>query len=113
MDVTRTIREKMSFRGEAEESLRSFAALRMTIHFCLLYVLSDAGVAKLVDALDLGSSEATRGGSNPSSRTIRGAGITKSPGGAFRAKNAKPLLRRGKVQYLLGNRIEPCQNRHK
>ena len=29
-----------------------------------------AGVAELVDALDLGSSDASRGGSNPSARTI-------------------------------------------
>ena len=28
-----------------------------------------AGVAELVDALDLGSSDASRGGSNPSART--------------------------------------------
>ena len=32
--------------------------------------LSHAGVAELVDALDLGSSGATRGGSSPSTRTI-------------------------------------------
>ena len=29
-----------------------------------------AGVAKLVDALDLGSSDESRGGSNPSARTV-------------------------------------------
>ena len=32
-------------------------------------VTSSAGVAELVDALDLGSSGASRGGSNPSART--------------------------------------------
>jgi hypothetical protein len=31
-----------------------------------------AGVVKLVDTLDLGSSAARRGGSSPSTRTIRG-----------------------------------------
>ena len=31
--------------------------------------LPDAGVAELVDALDLGSSDASRGGSSPSART--------------------------------------------
>tara|TARA_Y100001949_G_C15848888_1_gene269679 strand:- start:283 stop:393 length:111 start_codon:yes stop_codon:yes gene_type:complete len=30
-----------------------------------------AGVAELVDALDLGSSDANRGGSTPSARTIK------------------------------------------
>ena len=31
----------------------------------------DAGVAELADALDLGSSDASRGGSSPSARTIK------------------------------------------
>jgi hypothetical protein len=31
--------------------------------------LQDAGVAELVDALDLGSSDASRGGSSPFART--------------------------------------------
>lgn len=31
---------------------------------------SGAGMAELADALDLGSSEATRGGSTPSTRTM-------------------------------------------
>ena len=35
---------------------------------CLTHI--DAGVAKLVDALDLGSSVLGRGGSSPSTRTI-------------------------------------------
>ena len=33
-------------------------------------VLAAAGVAELADALDLGSSDANRGGSNPPARTI-------------------------------------------
>jgi hypothetical protein len=32
-----------------------------------------AGVAELVDALDLGSSDASRGGSSPSARTTAGS----------------------------------------
>ena len=35
----------------------------------LIQLLLPAGVAKLVDALDLGSSAARRGGSSPSTRT--------------------------------------------
>lgn len=42
-----------------------------TLRCCKIYLKSrlHAGVAKLVDALDLGSSAERRGGSSPSTRT--------------------------------------------
>lgn len=38
-------------------------------YFDILLKVTEADVAKLVDALDLGSSAARRGGSSPSTRT--------------------------------------------
>jgi hypothetical protein len=44
-----------------------------------------AGVAELVDARDLGSRDESRGGSNPSARTI-----AKTPGNSHQAAFAPP-----------------------
>jgi hypothetical protein len=42
-------------------------------------MIVSAGVAELVDALDLGSSDESCGGSSPSARTIPGEALTISP----------------------------------
>ena len=59
---------------------RGLASLNLLVHLGWVRgsrrtadVTLDAGVAELVDALDLGSSGASRGGSSPSARTIPGA----------------------------------------
>ena len=61
-------------------------------------------MAELADALDLGSSEATRVGSTPSTRTIFSKSITRSP--YFASGHISPfrvcygnLLRFSKVMY--------------
>src|SRR5947207_2001376 len=46
-------------------------ALGVRPHYDISRAARSAGVAELVDALDLGSSDASRGGSNPSARTTR------------------------------------------
>jgi hypothetical protein len=42
-------------------------------------MMLSAGVAELVDALDLGSSDESCGGSSPSARTIFGPALTSRP----------------------------------
>lgn len=48
---------------------RKFCKFEILIYFCSAEKIISAGVAKLVDALDLGSSVGRRGGSSPFART--------------------------------------------
>ena len=59
--VAGTLRQWGAAATEGEHQQKIAADLRF-----------DAGVAELVDALDLGSSGESRGGSSPSARTISG-----------------------------------------
>ena len=72
----------------------SFRILNLKFICCLDFVICDllkGRVAELADALDLGSSGATRGGSTPStptSKIVRKSGSVK----ARKSKSASPLF---------------------